>query len=573
MKNALRALAGVAIAVVCAVGGDVAAASPDPAASLRGAPEVLDPATPDAAAIAATGSGSCTGWRNTILPPPTIRVYREAYGPLEGTVEIVDLRTWTEQVLRTQMPSFYPTEALRANAIAVKQYGWYYTVAYRGGVAPDGLCYDVKDTGDGFYRPEVYTPAPQQIAAVDATWPFTVRKYDYPRRTSRFFPTGYRAGSSTVCGAEKDGFHLFQHGAFGCAKDGMTWEGILRVFLEPKLEIVDPGVHDLVGSIRGDAGVMDTSSSDVLVPRTYASTGKVFQAAPTSTTAIPTKGLQALETADVTGDRLDDIVGLVDSPAGRRIRVWAANGTGYDPPESWWIDHDAITDPSTRLLSGDFDGDGIADIALFVGPTIAGGDTTLYVLPSTGAGLAAPQAWWSGQLDLGGVTVQTGDATGDGRSDVILQRALGTGMEFLVMASRLKGGALDAPVRWVYVSGLQPATTRSVVADAGRDGRDDVYLAYPATTGTTVALLRATSASTFTRRILWTSPATDPLPFQNLRLGTGDYDLDGRGDLLMLIDRGAKGSRMQVFLPNDGAGTVAVWYDDPSLDWANARPY
>ena len=170
--------------------------------------------------------------------------------------------------------------------------------------------------------------------------------------------------------------------------------------------------------------------------------------------------------------------------------------------------------------------------------------------------------------------MQAGDATGDGRSDVIVQRPIGTtGMEFLVMKSRLKGGAMDSPTRWVFVSGLQPATLRSVVADFDRDGRDDVYLAYPATSGTTLAVLHATSSSRFTRRILWTSSASNPLPFSSLKLASGDYDLDGRGDLLMLIDDGSNGSRMDVFLPNDGAGVVKTWFHDQALEWATARPY
>jgi hypothetical protein len=63
------------------------------------------------------------------------------------------------------------------------------------------------------------------------------------------------------------------------------------------------------------------------------------------------------------------------------------------------------------------------------------------------------------------------------------------------------------------------------------------------------------------------------LPFEKLKLGSGDYDIDGRGDLLLLIDRGNQGSRLDVFLPDDGAGRFDTWYDDPNLEWSTARPY
>jgi hypothetical protein len=571
IKIHLRPALVVALAVGLAVSGTLTLAGPALAAKPKPVTTWHVPVMQEALEIAASGFGDCTAWRNTILPPPTIRVYREAYGPLEGTVEVVSLRTWSEQVLRTQMPAYYPMEALKANALTVKQYGWYYTINYRGGVAPDGNCYDVRDTGDGFYRPEVYTPAPQHLAAVAATWPYTVRKYDYSRGTSRFFLTGYRAGAFVDCGQETDGFHLFQHSAFDCGKQGMTWEGILRVFLEPKLELVDPGVHSLVGNVMGDAGVFDGSTPGALKARTYNSTGAHFTAPPTPTLGLDTTTLRQVVTGDVTGDRLDDVIAFIDTDAGPRLRISRANGAGYEDAVSWWTDSSGITNATTQVVADDFNADGRADVGLLVGAPPTGGKTRFYVMISTGSSFLAPTIWWSGKLDTSAAQALAGDADGDGRSDLIIKRALGpTTMEFLVAKSQLTGAALDAPIRWLALSDLPRDTTQAVIADTNRDGRDDVVVAYPSGAGSVVATLWARTTSTFMRHVLWTSTS---MPISKLKIGSGDYNIDGRGDVLILTDRGASGSRLTVMLPNDTTGTVGTWFDDPDLAFDTARTY
>ena len=56
--------------------------------------------------------------------PNYIRVYRTT-GPTAGQVEEVDFYTYIINVLPNEWPSDYPTESLRAGALAVKMFGWY----------------------------------------------------------------------------------------------------------------------------------------------------------------------------------------------------------------------------------------------------------------------------------------------------------------------------------------------------------------------------------------------------------------------------------------------------------------
>jgi len=162
-------------------------------------PAVLRPPAVQAAA--------CTGWSSTTTPPPTIRVLRSA----TGKVAAVDFESYVKVVMPAEWPSAWPIESLRAGAIAIKQYAWYYAMHYRGGTGTGG-CYDVSDNAnDQVYSPEKQTPAATHIQAVESTWAESITK------NGSFILTGYRSGNDVSCGADADGSHLYQKGARRCA--------------------------------------------------------------------------------------------------------------------------------------------------------------------------------------------------------------------------------------------------------------------------------------------------------------------------------------------------------------------
>ena len=169
------------------------------------------PATVPIASAAVT----CAKWTTTYAAPPTIRVYRHA----TDTVDIVQFRTYVENVLSWEWPSTYPAAALQAGAIAVKQYGWYHAIVNRSTyVTAAGECYDVRDdTDDQLYDP-ARVPAANHLAAVEATWPITMRK------NGLMFLSGYGPGVSSVCGADATAgrTRLAQKGVRQCAIEHET---------------------------------------------------------------------------------------------------------------------------------------------------------------------------------------------------------------------------------------------------------------------------------------------------------------------------------------------------------------
>ncbi|MGH2408596.1 MAG: LysM peptidoglycan-binding domain-containing protein, partial [Candidatus Limnocylindrales bacterium] len=182
-------------------------------------------------------STSCTGWGSTSRAPTWIRVLR-SYGPAAGKVQTVDFGAYVANVMAWEWPSYFPATALQAGAIAVKQYAWYYAMHWRGGETASGACYDVRDTtADQIYRPETRRASAAQRSAIATTWALTVRR-TRDGVAGQFILTGYRSGTLPSCGAEQDGYHLFESGVQDCARQGKSLDEIERIYYGPTLQLV-----------------------------------------------------------------------------------------------------------------------------------------------------------------------------------------------------------------------------------------------------------------------------------------------------------------------------------------------
>ena len=208
----------------------------------------------------ARAAGTCTGWTSDSIPPTTIRVLRTS-GPSSGLVQVVPFHDYVTVVMAAEWGAGNPAEALKAGAVAVKEYAWYQAMFWRGGSASDGSCYDVVDSSvDQVYAPETRVPAASLIAAVDATWGITVR------RNTGIFSTHYRAGVDVGCAVNADGTNLYQLSATHCAQDGMTFDVILTTYYGPGVVIAGaaPGTASPVAlqfraqPAEGTAGVAFT---------------------------------------------------------------------------------------------------------------------------------------------------------------------------------------------------------------------------------------------------------------------------------------------------------------------------
>ncbi len=525
---------------------------------------------------------ACTNWKSTYTPPTTIRVLR-SYGAASGSVQVVPFRDYVENVLAWEWPETYPTQALRAGAVAVKQYGWYYARTWRGGKTSSGACYDVKDTSvDQIYRPETRSAGSNQLKAVEMTWNLSIRR-TRGGTPGTFILTGYLPGSVATCGAEKNGYRLYQKGVKACANDGLTYEQIARIYYGKTLQLTDPGRHNIAGSPNGpgDSGavVPDTGDIDVHVLQS-SGTAFVVGASP-DTQPTDDSATLARISADLDGDGFDELISLIaDGPTSQHIEVRKPNGLTYgavDAGLAW----DSVTAgvtfaserdgaPGIRLVAGDFDNDYDEDLALVVtGDEPAAGSIEL--LRSSKTSFKPLVETYAGVFDPGTSRAFAGDATGDGRADILLETPGADGLAFRVMATTATDWLLADPVTWYTAAGLTMDATRSVLADVDRNGRDDFVLALSSGSKTVYRGLRSTG-STFNVIDLYASS----IVIDRIKLATSDVDHDGRGDMVVFasLADGSSGTRVYVYRSRGSSlARAELWREDLGLDWQKVEPY
>ena len=213
------------------------------AAALLLAASSAAPATSAAATTSAAPASSA------LTPPATIKVARRfpANDPsgVIVAVDTVDFRTYCVRVLSHEWapPSAFSDEALRAGALAVKDYAWYWATrpTKLSDVAAWGA--NVDDTTN--YQEYMNWDYGQRYRdAVNSTWGTALT------RDGQIFEASYYAGSYS--GSATDGSHMTQWGSQYWAAQGKDHQWILDYYY--------PGTQ-LVAAAGGSAVTTTASSS------------------------------------------------------------------------------------------------------------------------------------------------------------------------------------------------------------------------------------------------------------------------------------------------------------------------
>ncbi|GAA2615033.1 peptidase inhibitor family I36 protein [Actinomadura fulvescens] len=157
-----------------------------------------------------------TDGTNTKLPT-SILVYRVGL----KRVERVSFKYYVKNVLPNEWITSWPRESLRAGAMAVKSYGWYWAL-HSNRKTRWGQCFDVYDnTNSQVYRPG--SAKASTSAAVDATWGKRMT------RGGKIFQAQYCA-NTTACGAWVPGNWMSQTGSRDKARAGWGYVRILKSY-------------------------------------------------------------------------------------------------------------------------------------------------------------------------------------------------------------------------------------------------------------------------------------------------------------------------------------------------------
>lgn len=181
------------------------------------------------------------------LPPATIRVAITGYtncqpwldaGKPVIRIDPVNFREYVKNVLPHEWVASWPTDSLRAGAMAVKMYAWYITNVGKwvGILAGDPDIVD--NTCDQYYVAGTHYASTD--AAVDLTWYYRMRK------SGSVVSIHYLDGHVAHCPPEWR--CMEQWGTHDLALDGWTWQPIVHYYYDYINSGYDPVVIDTFGS-------------------------------------------------------------------------------------------------------------------------------------------------------------------------------------------------------------------------------------------------------------------------------------------------------------------------------------
>jgi len=310
---------------------------------------------------APTAAASCSSWTSELAPPPTIRVYRH----LTGAVETVDFRTYAKNVLSREWIGSWTTESLRSGALAVKHYAWYQVLHWRGGVNGTGDCFDLRDdVYDQVYDPSKATWS-SAAAAVDATWTTRVL------RNGAIFPTYYNAGApNEACGANANGWKMWQWGTQSCGLAGKTAAEIVLIYYSPGVSVTD--VPAATPTPTPSPTASPTPSPTPTAP-----------AATTAATAVPTPSPTATPTPTATPLPTPASVPLPTAPPAHQLPGGGQSGVNgvVTPPPPPPPDPIPVTVRAGLIAP--------TDVAAFAWPFVEATDVAGFLIDDPGDPLAA----------------------------------------------------------------------------------------------------------------------------------------------------------------------------------------
>lgn len=168
---------------------------------------------------------SCTGYRSQTVPPAHIRVLVHRPNP---HVVVVPFQQYLQNVLPDEWIASWDGAAIRAGAVAVKSYAWYWVNHYGGYLnsrSPSN-CFDVTDdTNFQVYR--AGSALERTNAAVQETWEVVAQQDGQVMQASYL---RYLHSAGEACGAYANGTQLSQYGTQACAEDGYGYPKILRTY-------------------------------------------------------------------------------------------------------------------------------------------------------------------------------------------------------------------------------------------------------------------------------------------------------------------------------------------------------
>ena len=241
---------------------------------------------------------------------------------------------------------------------------------------------------------------------------------------------------------------------------------------------------------------------------------------------------------DFNGDGIDDVAALSGYSVSRQAILWVSlsNGTTLDAPVIWWDSGPNNWDAdASKITAGDYNNDNIDDVAILYGYQ-ATRQSIAWVFTSSGTAFNSPIAWWSSDpnnWDWDGSKLTSGDYDNDGVSDLGVLYGYQATRETKAWVFTSSGTAFNSPTVW-WSSGPNNWDwdgSKLTSGDYDNDGVSDLGVLYGyQATRETRAWVFISNGTAFNSPTVWWSSGPGNWDWDGSKLTTGDYNGDGSSD-------------------------------------------